>query len=127
MRSAPRMLSALIGAVAPYWASLAPSLIKYQTKGEEMKKLIVFMVGMFAATCSLGADPVRPDGKFAYTLYRSSPLLGGEKQRIHVATFDAMAGREYNRDNCEIAKKLFQDQPGVKVTYWCERGYFSEN
>lgn len=92
-----------------------------------MKSLIVFMAGTFAATCSLGADSARPDGNLVYTLYRSSPLLGGEMQRIHVATFDAMAGHEYNRDNCEIAKKLFQGQPGVKVTYWCERGYFSEN
>jgi hypothetical protein len=28
---------------------------------------------------------------------------------------------EYNRSNCEIARSLFQSQPGVIVTYWCER------
>jgi hypothetical protein len=40
-----------------------------------------------------------------YTLYRSSPTTGnisGEAERNHVATFDAAAGGDYNRKNCEI-------------------------
>lgn len=46
--------------------------------------------------------------------------------RIHIATFDAIEGATYNRDNCEISKTLFQGQSGVTVTYWCERGYFNK-
>jgi hypothetical protein len=64
--------------------------------------------------------------KSVYTLYRSSAIAGGDKWRIHVATFDATGGAEYNRDNCEAAKQLFQRQEGVKVTYWCERGFYSD-
>ena len=55
-----------------------------------------------------------------FTLYRSSPT----DMRIHVATFDATAGEAYNRGNCEIARELFQAQPGVSVKYWCEKGRF---
>ena len=59
-----------------------------------------------------------------YALYRSSVL--GEDQRYHVGTFDADEKEDYNRENCEIAKGLFQKQPGVKVRYWCEKGYFKK-
>jgi hypothetical protein len=58
-----------------------------------------------------------------YTLYRSSPTTGnisGEAERNHVATFDAAAGGDYNRKNCEIARNLFASQSGVTVRYWCE-------
>lgn len=49
--------------------------------------------------------------------------------RIHVATFDAHVGgdeenRAYNFENCQIAKSLFEGQPGVRVTYVCEEGRF---
>jgi hypothetical protein len=66
-------------------------------------------------------------GGVVYTLYRSSPTIGGisgEKARVHVATFDAEAGGDYNQDNCEAARNLFANQPGVTVKYWCERGRF---
>jgi hypothetical protein len=46
--------------------------------------------------------------------------------RNHVATFDAAEDKDYNRNNCEIARDLFASQPGVQVRYWCERGRFSE-
>ncbi|MEQ1802157.1 MAG: hypothetical protein ABL989_09565 [Gammaproteobacteria bacterium] len=69
------------------------------------------------AACAPGADAI-------YTLYRSSPTTGGAEMRIHVATFDANESPAYNRDNCEITKGLFQDQPGIVVTYWCERERF---
>jgi hypothetical protein len=72
-----------------------------------------------------GADRPTADAKTVYTLYRSSAVAGGEKARVHVATFDSDNGAEYNRDNCEIAKSLFHAQAGVTVTYWCERGFFS--
>lgn len=57
----------------------------------------------------------------AFTLYRSS-VTG--PMRIHVATFDAADGADYNRENCQVALGLFQAQPGVKVRYWCEKGRF---
>jgi hypothetical protein len=63
-----------------------------------------------------------------YTLYRSSPTIetiSGEGARIHVATFDAADGADYNRENCEAARSLFVSQPGVVVRYWCERGRFA--
>jgi hypothetical protein len=44
--------------------------------------------------------------------------------RMHIATFDAEEGEEYNRENCQIAQDLFQKQPGVKVRYWCEMGRY---
>ena len=61
-----------------------------------------------------------------YTLYRSG--AGGssvaDEMRIHVATFDADEKAAYNRENCDVAKDLFQNQPGVTVRYWCEKGRF---
>jgi hypothetical protein len=56
----------------------------------------------------------------AYTLYRNSAT--DENMRSHVATFDASDGKAYNQGNCEIARQLFQAQPGVTVRYWCELG-----
>ena len=61
-----------------------------------------------------------------YTLYRNSPTVGeihGEKARIHVATFDAAQSEEYNRVNCETARRLFAGQ-GVTIRYWCEKGRY---
>lgn len=86
-----------------------------------MKKSGIAALVMLVCTSGMAAD-----AKSVYTLYRSSAVAGGEKWRMHVATFDATDGTEYNRDNCEVAKNLFQVQPGVKVTYWCERGFFSK-
>jgi hypothetical protein len=67
-----------------------------------------------------------PESK-VYTLYRSGVL--DPKMRLHVATFDADDGNtteEYNRDNCEQARGLFQSQPGVGTKFWCEKGRFKE-
>ena len=57
-----------------------------------------------------------------WTLYRSSPIAAD--LTVHVATFDTVEGKGYNRDGCEIARKLFQDHtPAGEVSrYWCERG-----
>jgi len=57
-----------------------------------------------------------------FTLYRNS--VTDEDMRIHVATFDAAEEEAYNRGNCEIARGLFQSQPGVTVKYWCEKGRY---
>jgi|GEM_PF-738979 len=63
-----------------------------------------------------------PTAERTYTLYRDSsvdPLM-----RIHVATFDADGPVEYNHENCERARALFQDQPGILTRYWCEAGAY---
>jgi len=59
-----------------------------------------------------------------YTLYRSSVIY--PNARIHVATFDSHDGTDYNRDNCETARNLFESQNGVKTKFWCEKGFFKE-
>lgn len=59
-----------------------------------------------------------------FTLYRNS--VTDENIRIHVATFDASEKEEYNRGNCEQAQLLFQNQPGVKTKFWCEKGSFKK-
>lgn len=91
-----------------------------------MRKVLVVAVALVGCTQSFSSELPRVDSRNVYTLYRSSAVVGGKTWRIHVATFDAVDGAEYNRGNCEIAKGLFQSQPGVTVEYWCERGYFSK-
>ena len=73
-----------------------------------------------------GDQPRAQDPQTVYTLYRTSAVAGGGAWRLHVATFDATDGANYNRDNCTTAKALFQGQPGVTVTYWCEREFFKQ-
>ena len=58
----------------------------------------------------------------AYTLYRTSVVM--ENARLHVATFDAADGAPYNNENCLSARDLFQQEPAVKTTFWCEKGKF---
>jgi len=55
----------------------------------------------------------------SYTLYRNSE--SNEEDKIHIASFEAMESERYNRENCEIARGLFQSQPFVRVKYWCDR------
>jgi hypothetical protein len=71
------------------------------------------------------------DANSIATLYRSSAVI--ENARLHVATFDAEAKGgssntefDYNWANCTIAMELFQNQPGVTVRYWCEKGRFQK-
>ncbi len=64
-----------------------------------------------------------------YTLYRSAAYLPGgpsdtDRWRIHVATFDAAEEAAYNQENCQIASRLFAEQSGVVVRYWCEQGTY---
>jgi hypothetical protein len=71
-----------------------------------------------------------PSSGDVYTLVRSSaadqlnPSPSEASLRIHVATFDASEGAKYNAENCEIARRLFEEQPRVSVRYWCEKGRF---
>jgi hypothetical protein len=60
-----------------------------------------------------------------YTLYRDT-LVENVTPRIHVATFDAGDNEQYNRENCEQARKLFQAQPSVQTKFWCEKGRFKK-
>lgn len=89
-----------------------------------MRTQIISILTLAVCGQSLASDPPPIDAKDVYTLYRSSIVERG--LRIHVATFDSVDGAEYNRENCQIARGLFQAQPGVTVQYWCERGYFSK-
>lgn len=58
-----------------------------------------------------------------FTLYRSSTL--DQLARVHVGTFDAADGADYNRENCELARQLFQAQRGARVRFWCEQGTYT--
>lgn len=89
-----------------------------------MKQLFGSIIVGVGAALSACAPSFNDDT--VYTLYRDS-AASGSPLRVHVATFDAREQASYNRDNCEIAKGLFQAQPGVTVTYWCERGRYSKN
>jgi hypothetical protein len=90
-----------------------------------MIKLFLAALLLLTGSPALASEAMRTTPEATYTLYRSSATVGGAGMRVHVATFDTKDGATYNRDNCEIAKNLFQKQPGVTVIYWCERGYFN--
>ena len=79
------------------------------------------LFALAAAFALSGVALASPSGD-TYTLYRNSAL--DTKGRLHVATFDAVDGAAYNRENCDQARKLFQAQPGVKTRFWCEPGRF---
>lgn len=64
------------------------------------------------------------DTEGIYTLYRNS--IANEHLRIHVATFDASSGHDYNHGNCRIAAELFERQAGVKTQFWCEKGGYKK-
>lgn len=81
-----------------------------------MKRTVVILA------CLLAACEARGGADDSYVLYRSSPVNAA--MRLHVASFDTDQGEAYNRGNCEIARDLFQAQPGVKVKYWCEKGRY---
>jgi len=78
--------------------------------------LILAAVGM-----QLTWAQAAPDAAI-YTLYRNS--VTNAALRLHVATFDALDGAAYNRQNCAQAQQLFAAQQGVKVAFWCEPGRF---
>lgn len=87
-----------------------------------MKKLLILIF-----ICFINISYGKADDNEVATLYRSS--LIGDDIRYHIATFDAKLktndGRfDYNWKNCLIARDLFQNQLGVTVKYWCEKGYF---
>ncbi len=87
-----------------------------------MKRPLLFAVVLLASVTSQAHRDAHTDEKDVYTLYRTS-YIGGDSVRLHVATFDARWGRDYNKKNCTIARDLFRNQPDVSVEYWCEIGY----
>lgn len=91
-----------------------------------MRQELFLAITLLVSGQALATDISKVNANNVYTLYRSGAVEGGQTWRLHVATFDATDGAEYNRGNCQIAKDLFQAQPGVTVEYWCERGYFSK-
>ena len=46
----------------------------------------------------------------------------GQQKRLHVFTFDASGGREYNKNNCQLALERFEKEQGGKFKFWCELG-----
>jgi hypothetical protein len=78
-----------------------------------MSGLCIMVAGAVLFGCSDAA---------VYTLYRSSVVT--QNARLHVATFDSADGEKYNNENCLAARDLFQQQPGVRTTFWCEKGKF---
>ncbi len=82
--------------------------------------LVSIMLGYLPLATAANFFPV-PEGRVA-ALYRSSRDF--PEMRIHIATFDADEKFEYNWENCQVAAGLFQEQPGVKVRYWCEKGRY---
>lgn len=63
-------------------------------------------------------------GEDVFTLYRDSVVA--KSMRVHVATFDASDGADYNRENCEQARALFQAQPNIQTRFWCEKGTYKK-
>ena len=89
-----------------------------------MKQVVLALTLALAAGNSTAYEPELPT---VYTLYRSSSASSMQDARLHIATFDAAAGTQYNRENCLIAAQLFQQQPGVIVRYWCEVGRYQRH
>ena len=86
-------------------------------------------VTVLAVAAVLAACDGKTGDSDIYTLYRDSAAgtpKEGKAMRIHVATFDSSDGEQYNRENCQIAQGLFQNQPGVTVRYWCEKGRYKK-
>lgn len=88
-------------------------------------KYAVLAGALALASASSSAYELEAPG--VYTLYRSSSVESMKDARLHMATFDAVEGTEYNRGNCLIAAQLFQRQPGVIVRYWCEAGRYRKS
>ena len=86
-----------------------------------MKKLVPLLAILMCASATVASGASEND---VHTLYRNS--LTDVNMRLHVATFDSADGDSYNRENCELAAKLFESQPGVKTKFWCEKGRFKK-
>ena len=81
---------------------------------------LLLVLGALTLMCGTAAC----SGKDTYTLYRNG--AGTDTLRIHVATFDADEedDKNYNHDNCEQARELFQLHPAQVSRFWCEQGTY---
>lgn len=86
-----------------------------------MMRFYVFFTAISIALLLAGCGT---SDNISFTLYRNSIL--DENMRIHVASFDAIDGDRYNKENCDQAQELFQNQPTVKNKFWCEKGKFKK-
>jgi len=77
-------------------------------------RLALLLVAVLLAGC----------GDATYTLNRNSVL--DTNARYHVSSFDTSDGDAYNNENCALAAQLFQQQPGAKTRFWCEKGKFKK-
>jgi hypothetical protein len=83
-----------------------------------MKAALFLILAMLSLVgCSLLDDST-------YTLYRSS--VTDPTMRVHIATFDTNNKGSYNQENCDLARDFFQNQQGVKVKFWCEKGSYKK-
>ena len=80
-------------------------------------------IGLLLLASVVGCSS-RASSTETYTLYRSSVVAG--IKRVHVGSFDASDGDEYNRENCQLAAQLFQGQAGVQTEFWCEKGAYHQ-
>jgi hypothetical protein len=79
-------------------------------------------VALIGALVQLSACASVTEESPQYTLYRNS--VTDTLARNHIASFDASDGDRYNQENCEVARQLFQAQPGVTTRFWCEKGRY---
>lgn len=87
------------------------------TDGMRIAFTILALAGM-----ALPASAI--DDAEVVTLYRNSPI--DSTMRIHMATFDAADGKDYNSDNCWLIADMFQAANDVEMRYWCEPGRYRE-
>lgn len=87
-------------------------------------KMNVLLMPLLSAVVTVATLITACSDGSAYTLYRDSPV--SSSMRVHVATFNTSDGEAYNKENCQLAERLFQGQPGVTVKFWCEKGTFSK-
>ena len=79
---------------------------------------------MSAAVIFSVPEKVNASERSIVTLYTSSNII--KNYRGHIATFDADERLEYNWYNCINAANMFENQPGVIIKYWCEKGPYSK-
>ena len=93
-----------------------------------MRQLIAW--ASLAATLLLAATPLatagsedEPPCEPVYRLYRNWAPGVQRTGRVHIATFDSCQDGEgviYNETVCDITRRPYQGQPGVRVLFWCE-------
>jgi hypothetical protein len=89
-----------------------------------MRPTLVPTLALVLALPVFAGERTKVDEKSVYTLYQGIPSLDGGPTRLHVATFDAAAGADWNRNNCETVARLYKPEAGARVSHWCEPGWF---